>query len=181
MRIITGTARGTRLETLPGEQTRPTSEKAKEGIFSAIQFDLHDRRVLDLFAGSGQLSLEALSRGADFAVMTDSSRAACEIIKQNATRAKLMERTRIVCYDYKEYIRGASGKEKFDLVFLDPPYDSDLAEKAFDALERAEMLADDCIVVIETSADRVPEPRDGWQQKLYRYGVAHVCILRRDI
>lgn len=179
MRIITGMARGTKLDTLPGEETRPTGEKAKEGIFSAIQFDLHDRKVLDLFAGSGQLSLEALSRGAESAVLIDASRAACEIIKQNATRAKLMERTRIACYDYKEYIRGAAGRQKFDLVFLDPPYDSDMAEKAFDALERANMFSDDCIVVIETSADRVPEPKDGWQQKLYRYGIAHVSILRR--
>lgn len=181
MRIITGTARGTRLGTLPGDATRPTGEKAKEGIFSAIQFDLHDRRVLDLFCGSGQLALEALSRGADSAVMVDLSRQACEIIKENASRAKLMQKCRVVCSDWKEYIRGASGKDSFSLIFLDPPYESDAAEKSFDALERAGLLADDCIVITETPADRIPVPKDGWECKLYRYGIAHVCIFRRSV
>ena len=82
MRIITGMARGTKLKTLEGNDTRPTTEMCKEGIFSAIQFELHDRIVLDLFGGCGQLALEALSRGAERAVIVDSSRAACEIIKE---------------------------------------------------------------------------------------------------
>ncbi len=179
MRIITGTARGTRLSTLAGDATRPTGEKAKEGIFSAIQFDLQDRRVLDLFSGSGQLALEALSRGAKDAVMVDCSRQACEIIKENATRAKLMPRCRVACADWKEYIRGAAGKDSFSLVFLDPPYDGDFVEKSFDALERGGLLADDCIVITETPANRIPVPKDGWECKLYRYGIAHVCIFRR--
>ncbi len=179
MRIITGIARGVKLDTLPGDDTRPTGEKAKEGIFSAIQFDLQDRKVLDLFAGSGQLSLEALSRGAESAVMVDASRASCELIKANATHAKLMPKCKVVCLDYKEYIRAAEGKEKFGLVFLDPPYASDYAAKAFESLERAGLLADDCIVVFETPADKISAPYDGWEQKLYRYGIAHVSILRR--
>ena len=95
MRIITGSARGIRLETLPGEDTRPTSDRVKEALFSMIQFEIDGRRVLDLFAGSGQLGLEALSRGAGYCVFIDAARAACEIIAANAKKTKLYDRCRI--------------------------------------------------------------------------------------
>lgn len=91
MRIITGSARGTTLKTLPGEETRPTAERVKEAMFSAVQFELGDRSVLELFGGCGQLSLEALSRGAESATIVDASRAACEIIKENAVKTKLFD------------------------------------------------------------------------------------------
>ena len=91
MRVITGRARGIKLVTLEGEMTRPTSERAKEAIFSMIQFDLEGRRVLDLFAGSGQMGIEALSRGAAQAVMVDQSKDAIAIIKQNVEKTKLSE------------------------------------------------------------------------------------------
>ena len=113
MRIITGKARGARLTTLPGEATRPTSEKVKEAVFSAIQFDLGDRTVLDLFGGSGQMALEALSRGAQSAVIVDNSRAATEVIRNNAAKTKLLPDCRIVTADWKDYLRSASGKQKF--------------------------------------------------------------------
>ena len=119
MRIITGKARGARLTTLAGEATRPTSEKVKEAIFSAIQFDIGDRTVLDLFGGSGQMALEALSRGASSAVIVDNSRAATEVIRNNAAKTKLLPDCRIVTADWKDYLRMADGKQRFSLVFLD--------------------------------------------------------------
>ena len=178
MRIITGTARGTKLNTLEGLDTRPTTEMCKEGVFSAIQFDLQDRSVLDLFSGSGQMALEALSRGAEKAVMIDSSRKACEIIKENAAKTKLIKQCRIACADWKEYLRGVKGKEEFGLVFLDPPYTDGLLDEVLKALSVADVLTDDAIIVAESSKSGVPVPVDRWRSKLYRYGKTYVTIIR---
>jgi len=178
MRIITGTARGTKLKTLAGNDTRPTTEICKEGVFSAIQFELHDRTVLDLFGGCGQMALEALSRGAEKAVIVDSSRAACEVIKENATKTKLMKQCRVVTSDWKEYIRGASGREKFGLVFLDPPYQEGILDDVLHRLQYSELLSDGAIVVCESDKDGIPAPIDGWSNKLYRYGKTYVTIMR---
>jgi len=178
MRIITGTARGTKLKTLAGNDTRPTTEICTEGVFSAIQFEIHDRRVLDLFGGCGQMALEALSRGAERAVIVDSSRAACEIIKENATKAKLMKQCRVVTADWKEYIRGASGKEQFDLVILDPPYQEGILDEVLHRLQYSNLLANGAIVVCESDKDGIVTPVDGWACKLYRYGKTFVTIMR---
>ena len=125
MRIITGKARGTNLYTLPGSTTRPTADRVKEAVFSMLQFDIEGRSVLDLFGGSGQLALEALSRGARDAVIADSQRGAIDIIKKNAEKTKLSSGCTIMLSDWKETLRRLSGK-KFDIVFLDPPYSSGL-------------------------------------------------------
>ncbi len=178
MRIITGIARGTKLKTLPGNDTRPTTEICKEGVFSAIQFDLHDRTVLDLFGGCGQMALEALSRGAERAVIIDSSRAACEVIKENAQKTKLMKQCRVVTADWKEYLRGASGREKFGLVFLDPPYTEGILDDILHRLQYSEVLAPGAIIVAESDKDGIPTPVDGWACKLYRYGKTYVTIIR---
>ena len=178
MRIITGTARGTKLKTLAGNDTRPTTEICKEAVFSAIQFDLHDRYVLDLFGGSGQMALEALSRGASRAVITDSSRAACDIIKENALKTKFMKQCRVVCIDWKEYLRSASGKEKFELVFLDPPYAEGLLNDVLHRLQYTEVLADDAIIIAESDKNGIPDAVEGWSSKLYRYGKSYVTIYR---
>ncbi len=124
MRVITGTARGCRLETLPGQDTRPTGDKVKEGLFSAIQFELEGRRVLDLFAGSGQLGIEALSRGAAACVFVDSNPAAVAVIRGNLQRAKLAASTQVLSTDAVTYLSHL--KECFDFVFLDPPYKAGL-------------------------------------------------------
>ncbi len=178
MRIITGTARGTKLKTLPGNDTRPTTEICKEGVFSAIQFELHDRTVLDLFGGCGQMALEALSRGAERAVIIDASRAACEVIKENAQKTKLMKQCRVVTADWKEYLRGASGKEKFGLVFLDPPYTEGILDDILHRLQYSEVLAKGAIIIAESDKDGIPNPVEGWTSKLYRYGKTYVTILR---
>ena len=178
MRIITGTARGTKLKTLPGNDTRPTTEICKEGVFSAIQFELHDRSVLDLFGGCGQMALEALSRGAEKAVIVDASRAACEVIKENAQKTKLMKQCRVVTADWKEYIRGASGKEKFGLVFLDPPYQEGILDDILHRLQYSELLEKGAIIVCESDKNGIPTEIEGLKSKLYRYGKTYVTIFR---
>ena len=180
MRIITGKARGRKLISPEGMETRPTTEAAKEGMFSAIQFELHDRRVLDLFGGSGQLALEALSRGAATAVICDSSREAAAIIKENAQKTQLMPQCRILTADWKEYLRGAKGRETFDLVLLDPPYQPGLLDEVLEALENAELLAEDAILICESAEDGIPLPREGYRQKLHRYGKTYVSIYRKE-
>ena len=153
MRIITGTARGTKLATLEGEITRPTTDKVKEAVFSMIQFDIEGRAILDLFAGSGQLALEALSRGAARATMIDQSRDAVNIIIENAKKTHLFEKCRISAADYTSFIRGAAGREQYDVIFLDPPYNTDLLPAALKALADADLCAPGSTVVCETDCD----------------------------
>lgn len=150
MRIITGSARGAKLATLDSDATRPTSDKVKEAIFSMIQFDLEGRCVLDLFGGSGQLALEALSRGAERAVIVDNSRDATAIIIENAKKTKLFERCRVSTSDYASYLRGAAGREKFNLIFLDPPYNTSLLRDALAGIAKADILAPGGTVVTES-------------------------------
>lgn len=178
MRIITGTARGTKLKTLEGRDTRPTTEMCKEGVFSAIQFELHDRSVLDLFGGCGQMALEALSRGAERATIVDSSRAACEIIKENALKTKLMKQCRVVTADWKEYLRGVKGKESFGLIFLDPPYAEGVLDDVLKKLREADIVADGAIIVCESDKDGLPSEVEGWNSKLYKYGKSYVTMFR---
>lgn len=157
MRIITGSARGTTLTTLEGDTTRPTPAKVKEAIFSAIQFDLEGRRFLDLFAGSGQMGLEALSRGAEKAVLVDNSREALDIMKANAQKTHLYPKTSILCMDFQQYIRSAAGKIKFDIAFLDPPYAMRLLPEAAAALYDAGLLADEAILICEDNQSGLAE------------------------
>ncbi len=151
MRVITGSARGTNLETLEGEATRPTLQHVKESIFSAIQFDLEGRYVLDLFAGSGQLGIEALSRGAEKCVFCDNSQQAIEIIRKNAQKTHVYQKCKILKYNYDDYIRAAAvSGHKFSLVFIDPPYDSDLVEKSLLAMVKENILAAHAIIIVES-------------------------------
>ena len=155
LRIITGTAKGKKLKTLEGEATRPTSERIKEAIFSAIQFDLEGRRTLDLFAGSGQMGLEALSRGAQSVMFVDSAREAMDIVKENARTTGFFDKSRYLVSDYRNYIRKASGREKFDLVFIDPPYAMECSLDAAARLRESGLLCDGAIVVLESGEEEI--------------------------
>ena len=155
LRMITGTAKGKKIETLEGEATRPTSERIKEAVFSSIQFDIEDRRVLDLFAGSGQLGLEALSRGAAGATFIDSSREAMDIVKKNAKATGFFDRCRYNVSDWKNYIRKASGRDKYDLVFIDPPYSMECCADALVRLVGADLLQKGTIVVLESGTEEI--------------------------
>ena len=123
MRVITGTARGRRLKELQGMETRPTTDKVKESLFSIIQFDIEGRRVLDLFAGTGQLGIEALSRGAAEAVFVDRRPDAVRLVQENLALCGFTDRARVKSGDALTYLKSG---EKFDLIFLDPPYAADL-------------------------------------------------------
>ena len=161
LKIITGTAKGRNIKTLEGESTRPTSERIKEAMFSSIQFDIEDRRVLDIFAGSGQLGLEALSRGAASVMFIDSSREAMEIVKENLKVTGLGP-AKFLVSDARNYIRKASGREVYDLVFVDPPYALECCSDIMRKLADGGMLAKGAIVVLESGTeiidpDKVPD------------------------
>ena len=153
MRIITGKARGIRLATLEGETTRPTAERVKEAVFSFLQFDIEGRRVLDLFAGCGQLGLEALSRGAASVMFIDSEREAMDVVKENARTVGFFDKCRYLVSDWRNYIRKAAERDRFDLVFIDPPYAMECCEDACLRLADSGMLADGAIVVLESGTE----------------------------
>jgi len=150
MRIITGIARNTPLQTLDGDETRPTSERVKEALFSMIQFEIEGRRVLDLFAGSGQLGLEALSRGAEHCTFIDNSRQASDIIIANAKKAKLFDKCRISATDVSAALKSCADRDKFDIVFIDPPYASDEVAKSLRLIISGNLLGENATVVCET-------------------------------
>ena len=155
LRIITGSAKGKKLNTLEGEATRPTSERIKGAMFSSIQFDIEERRVLDLFAGSGQLGLEALSRGASSVTFVDSQREAMEIVKQNATSLGFFGACKYSVADYRNYIRKASGRDTFDLVFIDPPYAMECCADALARLVESELIIPGALVVMESGTEQI--------------------------
>ena len=155
MRIVTGSAKGKKLLSLEGDATRPTSERIKEAIFSSIQFDVENRRVLDLFAGSGQMGLEALSRGAEKATFIDLSREAMEIVKQNSKNTGFFDKSHFLVSDWRNYIRKASGREQFDLVFVDPPYSMKCCTDAAAYLAKSELIIPGAIVVLESGEEEI--------------------------
>ena len=182
MRIITGSATGMKLITLAGENTRPTAERTKEAIFSMLQFGLDGRRVLDLFGGSGQMGLEALSRGAAAAVFVDGAKEAVQILRKNAEKTHLEARATILQSDALAYLRSCR-EQPFDLVFLDPPYAAGLLPAALRLLTERRLLHPHAVIVTESSAAEDVFGTDTelisrFQiQKQSRYGVAYITVL----
>ena len=184
MRIIAGSARRRILTTLDGTDiTRPTIERVKEGLFSSIQFEIIGKKVLDLFSGTGQLALEALSRGAESAVMIDANENAFEILKTNAKNTGLIKQCKIAKMDYSEYLKSASSKgEKFDIVFLDPPYAKDVKDEVLKKVAKADILNPDAIVACESDKDLFTEGEEVYGlkfRKKYRYGKVYVVLLEK--
>ena len=183
MRIISGRARGIRLATLEGDNTRPTSERAKEAVFSMLRFDLEGREVLDLFAGSGQMGLEAVSGGANGAVFVDKSKEAIAIINKNIEKTKLGEYCRAFNSDAFDYIRAMRGKKKFDIVFVDPPYALRATAECLSALLNAGLLKTSSLVVCESEEENIfenaPELLSKYEiVKKAKYGIAHITIVK---
>lgn len=179
MRVITGLARGRRLETLPGETTRPTAEKVKESLFSAIQFDIEGRRVLDLFAGSGQLGIEALSRGASGCVFVDKNTDAVKVIRQNLQNTGFSALAQVLGTDAMAYL--VRPGDRFDLVFLDPPYAAELLVPALTKV--APLVNDGGIIVCETEDGvELPQRVDRFAvARTYRFGRICVWVYRYDV
>ena len=183
MRIITGRARGIKLNTLEGENTRPTSERAKEAVFSMIQFDIEGREVLDLFAGSGQMGLEAVSRGAASATFIDKSKDAAKIINQNIEKTKLSEFCRLFNSDVNDFIRVTRGKKQYDVVFIDPPYALRAVVPTLKALLDGNMLKPTSIIVCESEEADIFENDATLAEKFEiiknaKYGMAHITIVK---
>ncbi len=163
MRIITGKAKGIRLFTPPNDDVRPTTEMAKEGVFSAIQFDLEGTSFLDLFAGSGQMGLEAVSRGAAEATFVDASETSVALIKKNVEKCRLTPQCRVVRSEYGEFIKSASKRgKKYDFVFADPPYGRDLAPELLKRVVKADLVRPGGLLILETGnpsldTEKIPE------------------------
>ena len=179
MRVITGSARGRRLKELEGLETRPTTGKVKEALFSVIQFDIEGRRVLDLFAGTGQLGIEALSRGAECAVFVERRRDALQVIRENLEACGMTDKARVVNGDAMSYLKSG---EKFDLIFLDPPYASCLLEQALEEIVRFDICRKHGIIVAESAADKTLPPLAGPYAlyREYRYGKIKLTVYHRD-
>lgn len=179
MRVITGTAKGRKLKQLEGRDVRPTADRVKEGLFSAIQFDIEGRRVLDLFAGSGQLGLEALSRGAASALFIDKSRTSADIVKSNVKLTGLQENATVFCADYSDFL--ATCREQFDIAFLDPPYAAGIL---VDALQKCvRVMSDYGVIICEHPCEQtLPDSAGGFALcKQYKYGKIMLSFYRKEV
>ena len=180
MRVISGSAKGRKLKELRGDDIRPTGAMVKESVFNIIQFDIEGRRVLDLFAGTGQLGIEALSRGAKSAVFVDSNSEAVKLIKENIGICGFSDLVSVYARDALEYLHN---DEKFDIIFLDPPYNSPLYERSLKAIFEFDKLNANGIIVGETKADSImPEvPAPYFMQKEYKYGSVKITCYGRKL
>lgn len=184
MRIISGLMRGTKLFTLEGLDTRPTLDRVKEALFNILQYELQDAVVLDLFAGSGALSLEAISRGAQKSILCDFSHEAIEIIKKNIQKTRTEDKTVVLHMHYgKALEKLKQEKQKVNIVFLDPPYDSNFAEDAAKKIIEFELLENNGIIIIETDQkEKVLKETNDKLLEIYdirKYGRISLLFLKR--
>lgn len=178
MRVISGTARGRRLKELPGMETRPTTDKVKESMFNIIQFDIEGRTGLDLFGGTGQLGIEALSRGAAHITFVDARRDAAALIRENLKTVNFSQQAQVIQGDALAFL--SSCQEQFDLIFLDPPYQTDLLERCLGVIVQFDILKEHGIMVCESAAEHElpPLPAQYTTPREYRYGKIKVTVYR---
>ncbi len=178
MRVITGTARGTNLRAPDGLATRPTGDKVKQALFNMIQHEIAGN-VLDLFAGSGQLGIEALSRGASSAVFVDQGRHAIAVIRDNLKKTHLEDRAQVICCDYLSYL--SKCKNQFRIIFLDPPYVENYLETAIKCISEIDILAEGGIIVTERPLGKeLPDTFRGLTpSKDYQYGKTVITLFRK--
>ncbi len=176
MRVITGTARGRKLQTLEGDSVRPTTDMVKESMFSIIQFDIEDADVLDMFCGCGQLGIEALSRGAKSCTFCDIAKVSLNVTEKNLETTGFRNVSKLVNGNSLEYLDRTSAM--FDIALLDPPYKAGIME---DAIERVRLhMNSGGIIVCETAAEEVlPEGIEGFKSKRYKYGKIALTIYRK--
>ena len=179
MRVITGKARGVQLKTPDGMQTRPTSDRVKEALFSIINFDIPGAKVLDLFGGTGQLGIEALSRGAVSATFVDAGEPACRLIRENLKRTKLEAEGRVVRSDYLAYLNRC--REQYDIIFLDPPYAEVFLENSLKRIAEIDILQSNGIIVTERPLGKelAWEPEGYTRSKDYKYSNTLLTIYRK--
>ena len=179
MRVITGKARGVQLKTPDGLLTRPTSDRVKEALFSIIQFEIPGARVLDLFGGTGQLGIEALSRGAKDAVFVDAREDACRLIRENLKRTRLDSNAKVIRCDYLEYLKRCT--ENFQIILLDPPYAEVFLENALKCIAEIDILQSGGIIVAEHPVGKeLPWEFEGFiRSRDYKYGKTLPTIYRK--
>lgn len=176
MRVITGSARGRKLITLDGDDVRPTTDIVKEAMFSIIQFEIEGRKVLDLFGGCGQLAIEALSRGAESAVIVDSSGKSVDVIKKNLQHTGFEKSAVVFQGDALSFLQRRN--EKYDIAFLDPPYSKGLLERALPLV--AQVMNEGGVIMCEAPfTDELPETAGSFYlKKKYRYGKIGLFVYR---
>ena len=179
MRVITGTARGIQLKTPDGMQTRPTADRVKEALFSIINFDVPGAKILDLFGGTGQLGIEALSRGAESAVFVDAREDSCKLIRENLKRTNLEKNAKVIRADYMDYLKRC--REQYNIIFLDPPYAEVFLENAIKQITEIDILQTDGIIVAERPLGKdLPWEFEGYtRSKDYKYGKVLLTIYRK--
>lgn len=179
MRIISGSARGRKLKEPQGLDTRPTTDKVKESLFNIIQFELEGRRVLDLFAGTGQLGLEALSRGAEHCTFVDQRREAAALVKENVKLCRFEDRARVAQGEALTFLRSCG--ERFDVIFLDPPYKTELLEQCIEKIAGFDILREYGIIVCESGLEwNIPALTPPYEPgREYRYGQIKLTLCRR--
>ena len=180
MRVIAGKAKGVVLKTPEGMQTRPTADRVKEALFSILQFDLPGTKILDLFGGTGQLGIEAISRGAKSAVFVDAGDAPCKLIKENLRRVKMEGEGRVVRSDYLQFL--SQCREKFDIIFLDPPYAEVFLENSIKKISEIDILQSGGIIVAERPVEKPLDIQiEGFSRsKDYKYGKTLLTLYRKD-
>lgn len=180
MRVITGKARGVQLKTPEGMDTRPTADRVKEAMFSSIQFDIPGAKVLDLFGGTGQLAIEALSRGASDAVIVDAAESACRLIRDNLAKTKLSSQARVIRSDYLDYLKRC--RDSFDIIFLDPPYAEVFLENSLNLIREIDILSSNGIIVTERPVGKeLTVSLEGYERSRdYKYSKTVVTIFRKN-
>jgi len=180
MRVITGKARGITLKTPNGMVTRPTSDRVKEALFSIIQLEIQGARVLDLFGGTGQLGIEALSRGAESCVFVDQSKDACQLIRENLQRTKLQDSAKVLCSDYMQYLKNS--RDQFKIILLDPPYAEVFLENSLKMITEIDILQSGGIIVTERPVGKeLSLDFPGYtRSKDYRYSSTLLTFYRKD-
>ena len=178
MRVITGSARGRRLKTPENYDIRPTTDNVKESVFNIIQFDIEGRRVLDLFAGTGQLGIEALSRGAAHCDFIEHNGTAYNVVSKNVQTARVQDRASLHRVEARDFLAKAAAK-KYSLIFLDPPYGGTILENALSGIERFDILSANGIIICESAVeDRFAHGFEVVRER--RYGATMITVLRRQ-
>lgn len=180
MRVITGSARGRKLKEPAGMDIRPTTDMVKETVFNIIQFDIEGRRVLDLFAGTGQIGIEALSRGAGHVTFVDSSNEALKIVRENLKITGFADRATVICGNALGFLKSC---EKFDIIYIDPPYQENLYESVLSSIKLFDILKDNGIIICEsTYGTPMPELFEPYKkEKERRYGKIGITIYRKEL
>lgn len=180
MRVISGLAKGVNLKTPDGLDTRPTTDRIKEAMFSIIHFEIPGARVLDLFGGTGQLGIEALSRGAKSVVFVDHAQSACNLIRENLKKTKFDDFAKVIRSDYESFLKNT--KEKFDIILLDPPYAEIFLENSLKLISEIDILQTNGIIVTERPVEKslswdIP---DYSRSRDYKYGKTLLTIYRKE-